>query len=58
MDGPPACSGAFLGRRSRRVAGGHSTSSTGLESTAPRAASGAGGDGLRPAGAGAGEGRA
>jgi hypothetical protein len=49
---------AFLGRRSRCEAGGHSTRGTGLESLVPRAASGDGGAGLRPAGAGAGEGRA
>ncbi len=48
---------AFLGRRSQCGAGGHSTSSTGPESTVLRAASGCGGAGLRPAGAGAGEGR-
>jgi hypothetical protein len=58
MDGPPACSGAFHGRRSRDGAGGHNAWSTGPESTVPRAAPGAGGAGLRPAGAGAGEGRA
>jgi hypothetical protein len=58
MDGPSACSGAFLGRRSRCGAGGHGTRGTGPESTVPRAASGAGGAGLRPAGAGAGEERA
>jgi len=49
---------AFLGRRSRRRAGGHSMGNTGPESTVPRAAPGAGGAGLRPAGAGAGEERA
>jgi hypothetical protein len=42
---------AFLGRRSRCGAGGHSIGNTGLESTVPRAASGGGGAGLRPAGA-------
>jgi hypothetical protein len=49
---------AFLGRCSRRGAGGHSMGDTGPEGTVPRAPSGAGGAGLRPAGAGAGEGRA
>jgi hypothetical protein len=37
----------FLGRRSRRGVGGHSTRSTRPEDTAPRAASGEGGAGLR-----------
>jgi hypothetical protein len=58
MDGPLACSGAFLGRRSQRGAGGHSAWGTGPESPVPRAASGGGGAGLRPAGADAGEERA
>jgi hypothetical protein len=49
---------AFLGRRSGRGAGGHSMGNTGPESTVPRAASGGGGAGLRPAGADAGQGRA
>ena len=48
----------FLGRRSRCRAGGHSMRNTGPEITVPRAASGSGGAGLRPAGAGAGQGRA
>jgi hypothetical protein len=49
---------AFLGRRSRRGAGGHSIRNTGPESTVPRAVPGGGGAGLRPAGAGADQGRA
>jgi len=49
---------ALLGRRWRCGAGGHSTGNTGPESTAPSAASGGGGDGLRPAGADTGEVRA
>jgi hypothetical protein len=49
---------AFLGRRSWCGAGGHSMGNTGLESTVPRAASGGGGAGLRPAGADAGQERA
>jgi hypothetical protein len=57
MDWRSLLSDAFLGRRSRCGAGGHSTGSTGPESTVPRAASGGGGAGLRPARAGAGEGR-
>jgi hypothetical protein len=49
---------AFLGRRSRFGAGGHSMRNTGPESTGPRAASGYGGAGLCPAVAVAGEERA
>jgi len=49
---------AFLGRRWRCGAGGHSVSNTGPESTVPSAASGGGGAGLCPAGAAVGEGRA
>jgi hypothetical protein len=49
---------AFLGRRSRCGAGGHSMGNTGPESAVPRAAAGGGGAGLRPAGADAGQGRA
>ena len=49
---------AFLGRRGRRGAGGHSMGDTGPESTVRRAASGGGGAGLRPAGVDAGQGRA
>ena len=45
---------AFLGRRSRCGAEGHSTSSTGPESSVPGASSGRSGAGLRPAGAAAG----
>ena len=57
-----AAARAFLGRRSRRPAGGHSMGNTVPESQVPRA-SGAGGAGsatssLGPAGAVAGEGRA
>jgi hypothetical protein len=48
---------AFLGRRWRCGAGGHSMSNTGPESTVRPAASVVGGAGLRPAGAGDGEGR-
>ena len=54
--GDPA-SVAFLGRRCRCGAGGHSMSNTGPESTVPAAASGGGGAGLRPAGAVTGQGR-
>jgi hypothetical protein len=56
---------AFLGRRSRCGARGHSAISPGPESTVPRATQGSGGAelraatyGLRPAGAADGEGRA
>ncbi len=49
---------AFLGRRSRCGAGGHSTRGTGPQSLVPRASSGGGGAGRRPAGAAAGQGRA
>ena len=49
---------AFLGRRWRCGAGGHSVRNTGPESTVPSAAPGGGGAGLRAAGAAAGEGRA
>jgi hypothetical protein len=49
---------AFLGRRSRHEAGGHSMRNTGPESIVPRAASGRRGAGLRPAGAVAGQERA
>ena len=49
---------ASLGRRSWYGAGGHSTTGTGPESPVPRASSGGGGAGLRPAGADAGQGRA
>ena len=49
---------ALLGHRSRRGAGGHSMGNTGPEGTVPRAGSGTGGAGLRPAGVGAGEVRA
>jgi hypothetical protein len=48
----------FLGRRSRCGVGGDSMGYTGPEGTVPRAASGAGEAGLRPAGADAGEGLA
>jgi hypothetical protein len=54
----PRCARAFLGRRCGYGAGGHSVWNTGPEGAVPAAASGAGGAGLRPAGAGAGEGRA
>jgi hypothetical protein len=46
---------AFLGRRWRCRAGGDSMGNTDPESTVPSAASGAGGAGLRPAGADAGQ---
>ena len=49
---------AFLGRRSRCGAGGHSVGNTGPESTVPRAASGVAGGRLRRPGGDAGEGRA
>jgi hypothetical protein len=53
---------AFLGRRARRGAGGHSMGDTGPESTVRRTASGGGGEGIGvgsiPAGADAGQGRA
>ena len=49
---------AFLGRRSRCGAGGHSTRGRGPEGTVPRAASGGRGARLRRAGAAAGQGRA
>ncbi len=49
---------AFLGRRSRCGAGGHSMGNTGPESTVPRAASGRCGARLRRAGAAAGQERA
>jgi hypothetical protein len=56
--GSTAVARAFLGRRSRCWAGGDSMGNTDPESTVPRAGSGGGGAGLRPAGADAGEGRA
>ena len=56
--GPAFSARAFLGRRSRCRAGGSGLGNTAPESTVPRAGSGVGGAGLRPAGADAGEGRA
>jgi len=52
----PAC--AFLGRRCGYGAGGHSVENTGPEGPVPAAVPDDGGAGLRPAGAGGGEGRA
>jgi hypothetical protein len=49
---------AFLGRRSRNGAGGHSTRGTGPEGTVPRAAAGGRGGRLRRPGATAGQERA
>jgi hypothetical protein len=49
---------AFLGRRCGCGAGGHSVGNTGPEGPVPAAGSGAGGAGLCPAEAAAGEGRA